>query len=113
MANPVFIGTTRKSQPERNPLSKHIDEWQRVAEAKRNEVLGENWAQNNQNFYNLTEGTGLTPSFRPTVRTPELQTLMMREANDLSEAAPRPYVINNDSATRETQYENALQSEWR
>ena len=113
MANLWTLNTARKSQPYRHPLVKHIDEWQRVSKDYRNRALGENWLQDLEAFYALTDGGGPLPSFRPLIRTPELQTLMMREANDLSDTSPRPYIINNDSSKREEDREKALQSEWR
>ena len=66
-----------------------------------------------ESFWALTDQGGPMPSFRPLVRTPELQTLMMREANDLSETAPRPYIINNTNDKRDKKREAGLQAEWR
>lgn len=52
------------------------------------------------------------PTFRPHIITPELQTLMMREANDLSDTSPRPYIIGDDQKSSPDR-EKSLQAEWR
>lgn len=53
------------------------------------------------------------PTFRPHIITPELQTLMMREANDLSDTSPLPYIMDSDNMKRDEVREKAFQSEWR
>jgi hypothetical protein len=112
MAN-LHVVTSRKSVETENPLSSHISEWQRLSKDHKNQVLGERWYEDMEAFYALTDSGGPLPSFRPLIRTPELQTLMMREANDLTEVAPRPYIINTQSSKREEEREKVLQSEWR
>lgn len=112
MAQIVTI-PSRKSQPDRNPISKQIDDWVRVSDDYRNRCLGENWFTEMEGFYNLTDKGGALPSFRPQILTPELQTLMMREANDLSDTSPRPYIIDGQKASRDQIREKALQAEWR
>lgn len=109
----LYVASSRKSQPDRLPIVKHIDEWQHISGDARNRSLGETWFDDMERFYNIADNLSQTPSFRPTIRVPELQTLMMREANDLSEIAPRPYILNNKDSTRDETREKVLQSEWR
>jgi len=113
LANLYTVQTSRKTEDFRDPRSRHIDEWVRVSDDYRNRTLGEDWFQQMEAFYSLTDQGGPMPSFRPLVRMPELQTLMMREANDLTEVAPRPYILNNKTSDRDKKKEEALQAEWR
>lgn len=83
-----------------------------MADDKRNQMLGQDWMNQMELFYCLIQSGGPMPSYRPLVRVPELQTLMMREANDLSEIMPRPYILNQDDGKRDKDREKGLQSEW-
>ncbi len=112
MANLALI-TSRKSADYYSPLSRHIDEWQRLSKDHRDSKLGRNWFDDVESFYQLSDGTDPLPSFRPIVRVPQLQVLMMHEANDLSETSPRPYIVNNGSGKRDEDREKALQATWR
>jgi hypothetical protein len=108
----IYTISTKKTAPDLDPRARHIDEWVRVADDKRNQVLGIDWMNQMELFYALTTMGGPMPSYRPLVKVPELQTLMMREANDLSEIMPRPYIINEDDGKRDKDREKGLQSEW-
>lgn len=107
----------RKSQPDVNPLSRHIDEWQRISRDRRNSVLGMNYLEDVEEFYMLSDSGAPTPTFRPAVRIPELQTLMLYEANDLSEVAPQVYILDSEeddsNKARAKDREKVFQSEWR
>lgn len=111
---PVTFITSRKSdEVERNPLVAHIDEWQRISQDAKKQKLGEDWFWTVETFYNLVDSGGPLPSFRPLIRVPQLQVLMMHEANDLSETTPRPYIVSNSDSKRDEDREKALQAEWR
>lgn len=111
------VFTTRKSQPDISPLSRHIDEWQRISIDRRNQVLGFNYLDDVEEFYMLSDSGAPTPTFRPAVRIPELQTLMLYEANDLSEASPRVYITDSQEEdldkARDEDHEKVFQAEWR
>lgn len=112
MAN-VSLITPRKTQDYRSPISKHLDEWQRLSMEHRDRRLGRLWDDECEQFYMLTTGGDPMPSFRPSVRIPQLQVLMMHEANDLSETSPRPYIIDlTKSDERDEIREKALQATW-
>lgn len=105
--------TPRKSAPDRDPVCKHLDEWQNVSRDHRNKALGQTWLDDAEQFFQLMDGSSQMPSFRPAVRVPQLQVLMMHEANDLSETSPKPFIINLEDQTRDKSREKALQAEWK
>lgn len=110
----MLLGTTtRKSQPDRSPISRHLDEWERVSRDYRDRKVGPDWFDQVENFYNLIDQGGPMPSFRPLIRLTDLQTLMLKEANHLADAAPRPYIYSNLTGKRDKEREKGLQSEWR
>lgn len=111
------VFTRRKStRGDINPICQHIDEWQRLSIDHRNKVLGQNYLEDVEEFYMLSDSGAPTPTFRPAVRVPELQTLMLYEANDLSETSPRIYIINTEEEdnekAQEENHEKVFQSEW-
>lgn len=111
MANLALI-TSRKTADYYSPISKHLDEWQRLSSDHRDAKLGKNWFDDVEAFYQLTDNNDPLPSFRPIVRIPQLQVLMMHEANDLSETSPRPYIVNHEKGERDEDREKAMQSTW-
>lgn len=112
MANLSLI-TSRKTADYRSPISRHLDEWQRISRDHKNKQLGQNWFEDIEQFYSLTDGGDPLPSFRPLIRIPQLQVLMMHEANDLSETSPRPYIVDHGKGERDEERERALQCVWR
>jgi hypothetical protein len=112
MANLALI-TSRKTADYRSPISKHLDEWERISIDHRDRSLGRDWYNDVEAFYRLTSETDPLPSFRPAMRIPQLQVLMMHEANDLSETSPRPYITDNSEGKRDESREKALQCQWR
>jgi len=109
----LAVMTSRKTADYYSPVSRHIDEWQRISKDHRDRYLGKTWFDEVETFYQLTDGGDPLPSFRPLIRVPQLQVLMMHEANDLSETAPRPYIINSKEGKREEDREKSLQCSWR
>jgi hypothetical protein len=110
--------TTRKSVDrslDRSPLSRQIDEWTRLSGEARDKVLGQGYLENIQEFYTLADSGAQgnpIPTFRPTIKIPELQTLMLYEANDLSESSPVVYITNNSTGEAEEEREKTFQAEW-
>ena len=113
MATNLYVVSPRKSSPDLDPRSRHIDEWQRISEDYRNKKLGQDWYDQIEALYELIDEGGPLPSFRPLVRVPELQMLMLREANDLSEVSPQVYVMNAKEGKRDKDRESSFQSQWR
>lgn len=113
MAQLYTLNTSRKSEPDMDPIARHIEDWQRVSRDHKAEKLGQDWFWTVETFYNLVDSGGPLPSFRPLIRVPELQILMNLEANDLSETVPRPYIVDTDRSSRDQLRERALQAEWK
>lgn len=80
---------------------------------QRDSVLGQSYLQDIKEFYLLSNSGASTPTFRPAIRIPELQTLMLYEANDLSESSPRVYITDSQDGSRDESREKSFQSEWR
>src|SRR5262252_2659840 len=112
MANLALV-TSRKSADYYSPISKHLDEWQRISREYRDQKLGQHWFDDCEAFYQLINASDPLPSFRPLIRVPQLQVLMMHEANDLSETSPRPYIVDNVTGNRDSDRERSLQAAWR
>ena len=112
VGSPIFL-TRAKTADYRSPISRHLDEWTRLSDDHRNSVLGQVYLEDLEPFYNLVDQGDPLPSFRPLIRIPQLQTLMMQECNDLSEVSPEPYIVNQTDAKRDGEREKGLQCEWR
>lgn len=91
-----------------------IDALESLAKKKREDVLGVGWEKDAKEFYELTydSSTTASPAFRPQVRIPELQMLLLNEASDLSENNPRIYLATEE-AGRDRAREKALQAKWK
>jgi hypothetical protein len=111
MAN-LAILSNRKTADYRSPISRHLDAWESLSINYRNGKLGQNWFEDQEAFYSLSDSNEPLPSFRPMVRIPHLQVLMMHEANDLSETSPRPYIVDQHTFKRDEDREKSLQAQW-
>lgn len=107
----IVLQAQRKSAPEQDPRIRHIDEWQRLAEKKREDALGINFFPEMKSFYQLGD-IPVGPRYRPSVRIPELQMMMLREANDLSEFQPQAYIYSHKTDARLDTIEKAFHSQW-
>lgn len=107
--------TTKKSgfAEDTHPIARHLSEWQKLSEEKRDQALGQGYLSDVESFYQLSDQGNTSPSFRPSIRVPELQTLMLYEANDLSESAPRVYITDSDEGKRDEDREKTFQAEWK
>lgn len=111
----VFNFPSRKKTDEVNPdlvVTRQIDELFRLSEEERDRQLGANWFTELRDFYMLTGiNSSAAPTFRPRVVIPELQTLMLAEATDISESSPKVYLLNGGK--RDKEREKAYQEHWR
>lgn len=107
----MLVLTARKSAPDIDPRIRHIDEWQRVSQAKRDDALGINFFEDTKAFFEMSQGAA-SPRYRPSITIPELQVLMMREANDLSEFQPQAYIYSQKKSERLDTVEKAFSSQW-
>ena len=104
--------TTGDSGSEKDIRSRQIDELLRISEDARREVYGPNWDEDTLNFYNLRDRTRKTPTFRPAIRAPQLQVLLLSDATDLTDASIRVH-INHKKDGRDKQREKAFQEHWK
>lgn len=116
---PMFVGfdviTEKKSSPDyaspEKQLVRQLDELERVSLKERDKHLGSNYFQDIEDFYALDEDEGNFPSFRPRVRIPQLQTLVLNEATDITDSTPKIYI--SKQGKRDEQREKFFQANWR
>jgi len=107
----IVFSTQRKSAPTRDPRIVHIEEWQNLADRKRDDALGTSFFEETKTLFTLSDNP-VAPRFRPAVRLPELQMMCMKEANDLSEYQPQAYIYNQTSDKRVESIEQAFKAQW-
>lgn len=107
----IFSNTARKSQPDRDPRIIHIDEWQAVADKKRDDALGVSFFEETKTLFTLSDNQ-VAPRFRPMVRVPELQMMCMKDANELSNFQPQAYIYNQNTDKRVENLEQAFKCQW-
>lgn len=103
---------TPDSGSEKDIRSRQIDELIRISNDAKREVYGPNWDNDTTNFYNLRDRTRKTPTFRPEIRAPQLQILLLSDATDLTDASIRVH-INHKKTGRDEQREKAFQEHWK
>jgi len=112
LANVYQISANKKSDPDeyRDARAKHIEEWVRASEDYRNKQLGESFFKNAQELYAMKDPGTPSPSFRPLIRIPMLQRIMLEEANQISDTSPQIYIFGDKD--RDKDREKALQAQW-
>lgn len=110
MATRAQLAKKQDLSPEAT-LLRQITGLKRLAADYRREVYGPNHFDDIEDFYNLKVTSGRLPSFRPAVQVPHLQLMSVTEASDLADMNPRVYVVKDGK--RETDREQALNSQWR
>lgn len=109
--------TKRKTNPETDAdgrMSDQLDNLQNIAAQEKKDIYGADFFKEMRQLYTLNLNAPQTPRFRPKVTIPELQTLALLEANDLSEIEPRPFLIKSrDNFDRDETNEVALQAQGR
>jgi hypothetical protein len=100
MGNLVLMGTARKSQKQESidPRSRHINDWVEASDSFRNKCLGETFAKNAEDLYNLADAMTPGPVYRPSLSIPMLQRIMLEEANQVSNLSPRMYIFPSAGA---------------
>ncbi len=109
--------TKSKTAPGSDPdgrMADQMDNLQNIAAQEKIDVYGADMYAEIRALYTLNQNAPATPRFRPRVTIPELQTLALLEANDLSDIEPRPYLIKSrDTFDRDDKNEVALQAQGR
>jgi hypothetical protein len=113
LANVYTISTRRKSDPDeyRDPRARHIEEWVRASEEYRKDKIGEKAFKDAEELYCMKDQGSPSPSFRPMIRIPMLQRIMLEEANQISDTVPQIYIFS-DNRARDKEREKALQAQW-
>lgn len=110
----IEYGGKRKSTADDNPdktISRQLDELERISKNERDKFLGRDYFREINDFYNIDDGDISFPSFRPRVRIPQLQTLVLNEATDISDSSPKIYIV--EEGKRDEQREKYFQALWR
>ena len=112
---PLTIRTERKSSPNYNedPRARLIDELQRISRNMRDDELGDDVSEQTRKFYNAEGVIGKVPSFRPNVQVPQLQTIVIQEATELTDINPKVYIFNKKDGSVDEERSTSLQEEWR
>ncbi len=100
------------SPSEKDIRSRQIDELVKISEDARKDVYGVDHDETIKNFYNLQNRSRKTPTFRPEIRAPQLQVLLLSDAADLTDTSVRVF-INHKKSGRDVQREKAFQEHWR
>lgn len=118
--SPMFVGydevIDRKSSPNyANPdktVCNQLDELERISRTERDKHLGKDYFQDIKEFYDLEDTRGgIVNTFRPQVQIPQLQTLVLNEATDITDASIKVYITNE--GRRDSDREKYYQANWR
>lgn len=117
---PTFVGydivTERKSSPPvlsptDRRVTRQLDELERISTSERNKHLGQDYFRDVKEFYNLNDDHRNWPNYRPSVKIPQLQTLVLNEATDITDASIRVYIT--EDGKRDNPREKYYQANWR
>ena len=116
---PMFVGydliTTKKSVPieESNDraLCMQLDELERISRTERDKHLGRDYFRDIKDFYELDDDDRNWPSYRPSIKIPQLQTLVLNEATDITDASIKVYITKDGK--RDEAREKYYQANWR
>ena len=92
-------------------ICRQLDELERISRYERDKNLGRDYFTDINEFYNLEEENIQIPSFRPRVRIPQLQTLVLNEATDITDSSPKIYITSEGD--RDPEREKYFQANWR
>jgi hypothetical protein len=92
-------------------ISRQIDELVRIAKTERNKEYGADFFREVKEYYNVTEDPSAFPSFRPRVSIPQMQTLVLNEATDITDSSPKVALSFGDG--RDKDRERYFQANWR
>jgi hypothetical protein len=117
--NFTFVGydviTDKKSGPSASDpdraLCRQLDELERCSMNERDKHLGRDYFRDIKEFYSLEDEIGNFPSYRPRVRIPQLQTLVLNEATDITDSSPKIYIASEGQ--RDNAREKYYQANWR
>src|SRR5580698_11082824 len=103
-SEPSYISADRS-------MCKQLDELERISSAERDKHLGREYFRDIKEFYQLNDEHRNWPSYRPSVRIPQLQSLVLNEATDITDASIKVYITNEGK--RDDAREKYYQANWR
>lgn len=103
---------TPDSGNEKDIRSRQIDELVRLSEEARKEVYGTGSDVDVRDFYNLRSRTRKAPTYKPHIAAPQLQTLLLSDAADLTDGSIRVFVTHKRNG-RDLEREKAFQAHWK
>ena len=114
----MFVGhdvvTEKKSSPNyQNPdkiITRQMDELERISTQERDKHLGKGYFSDIKQFYDLEDNRPQL-NFRPSVNIPQLQTLVLNEATDITDASIKVYITQQGK--RDEAREKYYQANWR
>lgn len=121
--NPAILGyepyiiTSRKSAEDPSlsndkAVSRQLDELERISSYERNKVLGADYFQDIEKFYEIDDTANYQyPSYKPNVKIPQLQTLILNEATDITDSSPKIFIGGPQG--RDKEREEFYQSNWK
>ena len=91
-------------------ISRQIDELVRISKTQRDKELGAEWSREVRDLYNVDTEPSSYPSFQPRMSIPQMQSLILNEATDITDATPIPYITLGDG--RDKERERYFQANW-
>lgn len=115
---PSFVGhdlivEKKSSSTYQNPdkiVTRQLDELERISKQERDKYLGKEYFSDIKDFYALEDNRPQL-SYRPSVNIPQLQTLVLNEATDITDASIKVYITNEGK--RDEAREKYYQANWR
>lgn len=111
----IIVPGPKKSAPDwlsdDRAVCRQLDELERISLYERDKHMGRDYFRDINDFYALDDGAANVPSFRPQVRIPQLQTLVLNEATDITDSSPKIYITNEGD--RDKDREKYFQANWR
>lgn len=101
---PTMVSTDRS-------VTRQLDELERISTTERNKHLGADYFRDIKEFYSLNDDYSNRPSYRPSVKIPQLQTLVLNEATDITDSSIKVYITNQGK--RDDAREKYYQANWR
>jgi hypothetical protein len=91
-------------------VTRQLDELERISVQERDKHLGKDYFRDIKEFYALEDNRPQL-NFRPAVQIPQLQTLVLNEATDITDASIKVYITNE--GRRDEDREKYYQANWR
>ena len=108
---PASGSKTENEGSDKDIRSRQIDELIRQSEDERKNVYGPGFDDDVKNFFNLADRTRRMPTYRPVIRAPQLQVLLLAEASEATDTNIRVY-IHDKQDQRDKDREKAFQQHW-